>query len=181
MHQKAKGNTFERRTANLISLLLTDNKETHAVWRTHSSGAIGTIHKKIDKKYVGDLYRVMDKGFYPNLDKFFDEYIIECKHYDDLSFRPPFIKRFYTNILIPTYYEEAGDNKVLLVIGGGNKSPIYFIEDNFGDWDISLRINVESFVENNEKVKQSPKKEFFIYGYEEKRIEMMFNNILIKH
>ncbi len=141
MNSKQKGGSFERKIAKFLSLLLTDGKEDHAVYRTHSSGAIYTINSAVSNKFEGDLYNIIERGIYKKLDAFFDQFVVECKYRTKLSFQPPLNKDFLDIIDdIKSKYSHS-DKFSLLVIGANNKQPIYFSIGSLNlDEDIILNV-----------------------------------------
>ena len=71
-NNKQKGNRWERECAKRLSLIISDGKDKHVLWRTASSGAYSTINNI--KQQQGDLY-VIDKKY-----EYFSIYKIECKN-----------------------------------------------------------------------------------------------------
>jgi len=70
---KEKGSSFERLISKELSLWLTNNKRDDIFWRTHSSGALGTISKK--QSQYGDIMSIDDLGKILT-----DNFNIECRH-----------------------------------------------------------------------------------------------------
>ena len=79
INSKAKGNDWERKSARILSLILSDGKKTDLFWRTASSGALATVTKKYDTQ-MGDIQSV-NKGFKL-------KYHVECKSLSKISIFP---------------------------------------------------------------------------------------------
>jgi hypothetical protein len=133
---KQKGNTFERETAEALSLWLTEGKEKRACWRSDTSGAAATqwAKKKEEARYVkanaGDIRQIMDKGEYPALDKFFESFVVECKHYKEIDFYPPFNKTL-TNFFDACLREkEATEKNSVLILKANNRKILFCQEQN---------------------------------------------------
>lgn len=131
MNSKNKGNTFERKVSETLSLWLTGNKEKRACWRSDTSGASATIWAKKgqESRYVqanaGDIRQIADKGLYTRLDKFFNTFVIECKSYSKVDFYPPFNKTItdWFDQLIKE--KEATGKKALLIVKGNNRKILF--------------------------------------------------------
>lgn len=133
---KAKGNTFERDIAEKLSLWLTDGKEKRAAWRSDTSGAAATIwaKKKQEARYVkanaGDIIKIAERDLYPELDKFFDTFVVECKHYKEIDFYPPYNKTL-TNFYDACLKEKEATGKAsVLILKANNRKVLYCQEPN---------------------------------------------------
>lgn len=69
---KSKGSGFEREIAKELSLWMTNGQRNDLFWRTHSSGALGTIGNR--KMEYGDIMAIDDLG-----KPLTDNYHIECR------------------------------------------------------------------------------------------------------
>jgi len=133
---KQKGNNFERDIAEKLSLWLTKGEEKRACWRSDTSGASATIwaKKKEEARYVqanaGDIVKIAEKGLYEDLDKFFDTFVIECKHYKEIDFYPPFNKTL-TNFFDACLREkEATGKSSILILKANNRKVLFCQEQN---------------------------------------------------
>jgi len=79
INSKSKGNAWERKSARILSLILSDGKKTDLLWRTASSGALATVTKKY-KSQAGDLQSVVRN--------FRFKYYVECKSLSNISILP---------------------------------------------------------------------------------------------
>lgn len=70
MNPKRKGNQWERESAKLLSLIISNGETDKVFWRTASSGAFATIHNT--DLQAGDLTIIHPDYYFP--------YIVECKH-----------------------------------------------------------------------------------------------------
>ena len=70
---KRKGSSFERVIAKDLSLWITGGGNNGIFWRTHSSGAMGTVGKR--RFEYGDIMAIDDLG-----KPLTDNYNIECRH-----------------------------------------------------------------------------------------------------
>lgn len=128
---KAKGNTFERYIAEALSLWMTNGAEKRACWRSDTSGASATTwaKKREEARYVmansGDIRQLADKGLYPDLDSYFDTFVIECKSYAKIDFYPPFNKTL-TNWFDQLLKEkETTGKKAVLIAKANNRKVLY--------------------------------------------------------
>lgn len=141
---KAKGNSFERSIAEQLSLWLTDKTEKRACWRSDTSGAAATVwaKKKEEARYVkanaGDIKHIAERGLYPKLDAFFDEFVVECKHYREIDFYPPYNKTL-TNFFNACLREKAATGKKAVLILKANNRKILFCVDTQSDYDIAAK------------------------------------------
>lgn len=83
---KRKGSSFERWVSKELSLWITNGQRNDIFWRTHSSGAMGTVSRR--KLEYGDIMSVDDLG-----KPLTDRYNIECRHgkclnLKDLTYSP---------------------------------------------------------------------------------------------
>lgn len=88
---QAKGASFEREVCVLFSLWISQGKRRDCFWRTAMSGGRATIARKggrMNKSQVGDICAVDELGH-----PFIDRFIVECKHYKDLSIESGIIAR----------------------------------------------------------------------------------------
>ncbi len=144
MNSKNKGNTFERNISERLSLWLTKGKEKRAVWRSDTSGGAATIwaKKKEEARYVqanaGDIRQIAEKGLYPELDDFFNSYVVECKAYAKIDFYPPFNKTM-TNWFDQLIREkDATGKQAVLIAKGNNRKVLYCQEPNDEHPDATL-------------------------------------------
>jgi len=79
INSKSKGNAWERKSARILSLLLSDGKKTDLFWRTASSGALATVTKKYNTQ-MGDIQSV-NQEYKLN-------YHVECKCLSKISIFP---------------------------------------------------------------------------------------------
>jgi len=79
INSKAKGNDWERKSARILSLILSDGEKTDLLWRTASSGALATVTKKY-KSQAGDLQSVVRN--------FRFKCYVECKSLSNISILP---------------------------------------------------------------------------------------------
>jgi hypothetical protein len=162
LNPKNLGNIFERKIAKKLSLALTDGKQDHACYRSHSSGAIYTVNKNISDKFEGDIYQVIDKGVYETLDKFFNKFVVETKYRTDLELRPPFNKKVLD--IIDDINKKYDNKEVLLVFGNKGKKALFFIKDKINnDFDVVLNIKERNLI---------------LYGYTEETFLGMIGNFL---
>lgn len=128
---KNKGNTFERLTAEKLSLWLTNGKEKRAAWRTDTSGGAATVwsKKKQEARYVkanmGDIKKVAESGLYPDLDTFFDTFVVECKHYRQIEFYPPFNKILIKFLDTCILERDTTGKKAVLILKANNRQILY--------------------------------------------------------
>lgn len=133
---KAKGNSFERDIAEKLSLWLTGQKEKRAAWRSDTSGGAATIwsKRKQEERYVkanaGDIRQIMEKGIYPSLDSFFDNFVVECKAYRDVVFYPPFNKTLQSFFIACIKEKQITHKHPVLILKANNKKPLFCIEPN---------------------------------------------------
>ena len=135
INSKAKGNKFERDISTGLSTWLTKGKETRACWRSDSSGAAATnwAKKGLESRYVksqaGDIRKVVEKGVYPELDDFFDNYCVEIKHYKKVDFYPP-LSKLTLSLFDSAYLDRSNSGKkVILIIKANNRQILWFSED----------------------------------------------------
>ena len=128
---KQKGNSFERKISEALSLWLTDGAEKRAVWRSDTSGGAATVwaKKKEEARYVlansGDIKQVADKGLYDKLDKYFERFVVECKSYKEIELYPPFNKTL-TNWFDQLIREkETTGKKAVLIAKANNRKVLY--------------------------------------------------------
>jgi hypothetical protein len=131
MNSKNKGNTFERQVSERLSLWLTKGKEKRACWRSDTSGAAATVWAKKgqEERYVqanaGDIRQIADKGLYPDLDLFFETFVIECKAYKEVDFYPPFNKQITTWLDQLIKEKETTGKKALLIVKANNRKVLF--------------------------------------------------------
>lgn len=136
MDSKNKGNTFERDVAEKLSLWLTDQKEKRAAWRSDTSGGAATIwsKKKQEERYVkanaGDIRQIMEKGVYPKLDDFFDNFVVECKAYKNIEFYPPFNKTLQSFFEACIKEQQITHKHPVLILKANNKKQLFCIAPN---------------------------------------------------
>lgn len=134
MNSKAKGNSFERDVCRKLSEWLTGKTDELICWRSASSGATSTINFKLKKnkllanKHAGDIVSIVEKGVYEKVDTFFNNHTVECKHYKEVDFYPPFngsIRSFFESCI-----EEKGHTgkSPVLIVKGNNRKVLYFEE-----------------------------------------------------
>lgn len=134
MNSKGKGNSFERDIAEKLSLWLTDQKEKRAAWRSDTSGGAATVwsKKKQEERYVkanaGDIRQIMEKGVYPALDNFFDNFVVECKAYKEISLYPPFNKTLQSFFEACIKEKQITHKHPVLILKANNKKPLFCIE-----------------------------------------------------
>ena len=128
---KQKGNTFERKISESLSLWLTKGKEKRACWRSDTSGASATIWAKKgqEARYVqanaGDIRQIADKGLYEELDNFFNSFVIECKSYAKVDFYPPFNKTLTDWFEQLIKEKESTGKNALLIVKANNRKILY--------------------------------------------------------
>jgi hypothetical protein len=133
---KAKGNNFERDISEKLSLWLTKGEEKRGCWRSDTSGAAATIwaKKNQEARYVlansGDIKQIADKGLYPELDKFFQTFVVECKHYKEIDIYPPFNKVLTTWFDQLIREKEATGKWASLIFKANNRKVIFAQEPN---------------------------------------------------
>lgn len=131
MNVKAKGNKFEREIAEKLSLWLTKGAEKKAVWRSDSSGGTATMlaKKNEEQRYAiansGDLKSVCDRGLYPLVDTYFDNFVVETKHYKSIDFYPPFNKVLTSFFDACIREKEVTKKKSVLIIKANNRKVLY--------------------------------------------------------
>jgi len=131
---KQKGNTFERQVSESLSLWLTKGKEKRACWRSDTSGASAThwAKKGEETRYVqanaGDIRQLADKSLYPDLDKFFETFVIECKSYSKIDLYPPFNKTL-TKWFDQLIKEKEATGKTALLIAKANNRKILYCQE----------------------------------------------------
>lgn len=79
---KNKGNSFERLIAKKLSLWWSFGKNDFVIWRTHSSGAMGSLFNKKNIKHsqaIGDLMSIEKCDL-------LDYFVFELKFYKEFSF-----------------------------------------------------------------------------------------------
>lgn len=135
MNSKQKGNTFERKICEALSLWLTNGEETRACWRSDTSGGAATIlsRKGKERKYVekntGDIRQIADKGDHPALDNFFEAHVVECKAYKAIDFYPPF-NGTLRGFLEQCIEESLRANKEpVLILKANNRKIMFFHTD----------------------------------------------------
>ncbi len=132
MNVKQKGNTFERKICEQLSLWLTGGQEGRGCWRSDTSGAAATIlaRKGKEKKYVeknaGDIRQVLDKGDYPLLDNFFETFVVECKHYKKIEFYPPMNGTLRSFMDACIAESETTGKKAILILRANNRKIMLF-------------------------------------------------------
>jgi hypothetical protein len=79
---KGKGGSYEREICEILSLWMSDGKDSDWFWRTAGSGSRGTNRKSkgMGANQVGDIVAVDEKGA-----PLTNQYFIECKHYKNLN------------------------------------------------------------------------------------------------
>jgi len=133
---KNKGNTFEREIAEKLSLWLTEGAEKRGCWRSDTSGAAATVwaKKKEEARYVkanaGDIKQIAERGLYPKLDQFFDTFVVECKHYKEIDFYPPFNKTLVSFFEACIKEKEATGKNAALILKANNRKIIFAQEPN---------------------------------------------------
>ena len=138
MNSKNKGNTFERKISESLSLWLTKGEEKRACWRSDTSGAAATIWAKKgqEARYVqanaGDIRQIADKGLYEELDNFFNTFVIECKSYAKVDFYPPFNKTLTDWFDQLLKEKETTGKKALLIVKSNNRKILYCQEPTEG-------------------------------------------------
>jgi len=130
---KNKGNAFEREVAKKLSLWLTDNVLSDAVWRSDTSGGRSTLRiKKGEKKTqnmidnAGDLKSVIPQGQYDNLDRFFNQFCVELKFYKEINMRIP-LKGHLVKFFDQCLQQQAQTQKdIFLVVKSNRKKTLIF-------------------------------------------------------
>lgn len=146
MNSKNKGNTFERKISESLSLWLTKGEEKRACWRSDTSGAAATIWAKKgqEARYVqanaGDIRQIADKGLYEELDNFFSTFVIECKSYAKVDFYPPFNKTLTDWFDQLLKEKETTGKKALLIVKSNNRKILYCSELEVKDTSAQLTI-----------------------------------------
>lgn len=142
-NSKNKGNSFERLICKKLSLFLTDNQDERICWRTSSSGGTSTnLKKKNNKssfveKNEGDIAQTVDKGVYPNVDLFFEDFIVECKAYKTIDFYPP-LKGNLKEFIDQCKRQIAGTKKHFFLIAKANNRKIMCISNDDLFWYATL-------------------------------------------
>ena len=131
---KGKGNSFERFMSKELSLWVSNGIRKDLFWRTHSSGAIGTVSKVAGES--GDIMAIDDLG--RALTK---KYNIECRHsksihashliYGDAN------AGFQKFIAEGVEHSKLG-NKKLLGFVKQNRTPVLVVMEweNWMDWGL---------------------------------------------
>lgn len=131
INSKGKGNAFERKISEELSMWLTEGQSTRGCWRSDTSGAAATIlaRKGKEQSYVqlnaGDIRQVEDKGIYPKLDEFFKTFVIECKAYKKIEFYPPYKGELATFLEACINERKNSNKKAVLILKANNRKILY--------------------------------------------------------
>jgi hypothetical protein len=124
---KQKGSAFERLVCKQLSLLISKGRRTDLFWRSAMSGGRATLELKKDvlnQTQAGDISSIdMDSGWLTR------DYMIECKHYNDLQFTSGFLSgtgnlyKFWTKL----FKDAIARNKKPILIAKQNNRPIVML------------------------------------------------------
>lgn len=118
---KAKGSDFERQICRKLSLWVSNGKDSNLFWRSAMSGGRATIQlaKGIkNKNQAGDISAIAHLGH-----KMLDEFVIECKFYNNLAIESGFIKN--RGILHDFWFKLCKYSKTL------DKQPMLIAKQNY--------------------------------------------------
>ena len=123
---KNKGSSFERDTAERLSLWLSDGEQRDLLARSEGSGARFTCSTKRGNPVgaAGDLMAV-----HPLAWKFCSEYVIECKHWRDLELHAFLFNYGLLYDALKKVMEEASSQKKqwMLIAKQNHKQTLLFI------------------------------------------------------
>jgi len=121
---KRKGSSFEREISRELSLWISKGARNDLFWRTHSSGALGTISKKMSQ--YGDIMSIEDGG-----KPFTDRCNIECRHGKCLQEKDFIYPTKGSSML--QLLQEGRKNAIL-----SNRMPIWFFKSHRKDVIVML-------------------------------------------
>jgi hypothetical protein len=78
-----KGGAYERKISRLLSLWLSEGKDSDLLWRSAGSGSVTTVGLKtgkVKKSHAGDISSISAEGY-----KLTDRVCLELKHYQQLG------------------------------------------------------------------------------------------------